>query len=318
MNLREMYECAIRKGIELDPRGRAEVEQYLLETKAEYEALSEEEKGTFDLERLSNPFGDTRIVYGDEEKEVRSMLVGISIGEQEILRADALKKEGKLDVIFSHHTSGLGYALASVRDTMWIQVHKMIDVGVPKDMAEKIVTVDIAAREARGRNYSNAELAEQFGIPLVAIHTPADYCYLKHIIRLVESEQPKNVGEIIELLSNLPENHAYKGKTGKGPKAILGSPKAELGKIYYSFEGGWSLSNAAFEAVAEAGVKTFIHVAFSDEKIKIARKYNMNLIDAVHDPHDSLGINLIIDALQEEGNTKFHIIPCSNFQRVER
>ncbi len=95
MNLREIYECAFRKGIELDPRGETGVEQYLLETKAEYEVLPEEERESFDLERLSNPFGDTRIVCGDERREVRSMLVGISIGEQEILRADALKKEGK-------------------------------------------------------------------------------------------------------------------------------------------------------------------------------------------------------------------------------
>ena len=85
MTLREIYEFAIRKGFEVDPRGRDALEQKLKALKADYEKMPDREKEVFDEDRLTNPFGDTRIVCGDPNREVKRVMVGIDIHGQEIL-----------------------------------------------------------------------------------------------------------------------------------------------------------------------------------------------------------------------------------------
>ncbi|MBM3253893.1 MAG: NGG1p interacting factor NIF3, partial [Candidatus Omnitrophica bacterium] len=107
MKLKELYGSAIKLGIKHDPRGNKLVKEHLKKQQARYKSLKAEEKKNFDIETLTNPYNDTRILNGDPSLNVRTILCGIDIDVGEILLADTLKRQGeKIDLIMSHHPSG--------------------------------------------------------------------------------------------------------------------------------------------------------------------------------------------------------------------
>ena len=65
VKLQQIYETAVRMGIEADPRGRAGVDEFLDRTRKRRESLPEHLKALADPEDLTNPFTDTRIYVGD-------------------------------------------------------------------------------------------------------------------------------------------------------------------------------------------------------------------------------------------------------------
>ena len=74
MELGEFFDLAVEKGIEVDVRGRERIFALLKDLRREYEAMDEEAKVSFDTERLKNPFGDTRILYGPRDGEIKTFL----------------------------------------------------------------------------------------------------------------------------------------------------------------------------------------------------------------------------------------------------
>ena len=94
MRLREVYDVAIKAGIAADPRGQAGVDRLLEQARKDYDALAEDKRWEFDTEALTNPYADTRILLGDPETEVKSMLVGIDLEVGEVLLADTLRARG--------------------------------------------------------------------------------------------------------------------------------------------------------------------------------------------------------------------------------
>ena len=150
--------------------------------------MSESEKLTFDQERMVNPFGDTRLVCGDTNRDISSVMVGIDIDGRELLAWHALNEGGRrIDAIIAHHTSGLGKALASPYDTMCVQIDMMVEAGVPIHIAEKVICRDIAGK-ARGEDYRNVMLADLFNIPILAIHTPADNYGFHHTVGRIKEK----------------------------------------------------------------------------------------------------------------------------------
>ena len=74
MKLGEIYNLAIETGIDGDPRGREGAEKVLAKRKAHYDKLDEKEKEYFDMESLSNPYLDSRVHFGDPEKEIKKIM----------------------------------------------------------------------------------------------------------------------------------------------------------------------------------------------------------------------------------------------------
>ena len=105
MRLSEIYEIAITAGIAADPRGQAGVDRVLEQARKDYDALPEDKRWEFDIEALTNPYADTRILVGDPEAEVKSMLVGIDLEVGEVLLADTLRARGNVRSIFSWPTT---------------------------------------------------------------------------------------------------------------------------------------------------------------------------------------------------------------------
>lgn len=316
MTVREIYEFAIRKGFEVDPRGADALKEKLAGLRKAYETMSEADREVFDEERLTNPFGDTRIVCGDPDREVKRAMVGIDIHGQEILAARMLSDQGQaIDAIIAHHATELGRPLASVFDAMETQVQMMADVGVPHHVAEKLIKSESAGRD-RGENYRHVALADLLGIAIVGIHsTPDNYC-LRYLQASVAETTPKTVADLVTLLRSLPESKDSSRK-GVPPKAVVGAGDDPLGdRIYYCVTGGWNPSATAFQKLADAGVGTVVMLVAGEDHKKIARDHQMNIVRFPHYASDSLGINLMLDEMLSEG--QMEIVPCSNFVRVSR
>ncbi len=126
MNIQEIYNLAIKMGIEADFRGKEAIERLLKRRKEKYERLLEKEKEEFDREALENPYLDSRILNISQDREIKKILVGIDIEPAEILLA---KEIGNIDLIISHHPLGKG--LANLSEVMELQCDVLNQYGVP-------------------------------------------------------------------------------------------------------------------------------------------------------------------------------------------
>src|SRR4030042_5423974 len=146
-------------------------------------------------------------------------------------------------------------------------------------------------------------------------HTPCDNLAAKFLKNIVENKKPERVGELINILKEIPE---YKEamKIGVGPKVFAGSPENRCGKIALSeITGGTEGSPKLYEKMAQAGVGTVVGMHVSEEHKKEAEAAHINIVIAGHISSDSLGVNLFIDELEKQG---IEIVPCSGVTRISR
>jgi putative NIF3 family GTP cyclohydrolase 1 type 2 len=102
---------------------------------------------------------------------------------------------------------------------------------------------------------------------------------------------------------------------GAGPKLILGNDKNRAGKIFVDMTGGTGGSEDAFAKLAIAGVGTIVGMHMGEKHRKEAEKNHINVIIAGHMASDSLGMNLLLDVLEEKG---IAVTPCSGLTRFKR
>lgn len=316
MELEKIYELALELGIEADPRGKDEVKKKLKEIREEYEEMDEEEKEEFDEAKLENPYSDTRILYGDQTREVESILVGIDIDVSEVLIADRLKEKGRnIDLVMSHHPEGK--ALAALHQVMHMQEDILYEHGVPINVAEGIMAERIQEVERRLMpvNHNKArDAARIFDIPLLSVHTPADNLVTEYLQSKINKEEPEKVENVVQLLKEIPE---YKEAVTEkaGPKVVVGSEDRRAGKVVVDMTGGTSGSKEAFKNLSQAGVGTLVCMHIGEEHRKKAEENHINVVIAGHMASDSIGLNLFLDRLEEKG---IEIIPCSGLIRVAR
>ncbi len=317
MKLKRLYDLFIEKGIEQDPRGKAGVLSELKRIKEQYEQLPEKEKEEFDLERLKNPYSDTRILNGDLDKEVKRALVGIDIDVAEILLTDRLNQKGKkIDLVISHHPQGK--ALAALHQVMYMQADIVSLKGVPVNIAEGVLQERISEIERRllpVNHTKTADAARLLNVPLLCVHTPADNhvsCFLQ---RLMDRKKPDAVGQILDILKDIPE-YRQAVKNNAGPKIFNGHKRSRAGKIFVDMTGGTGGSKEIFKNLAQAGVGTIIGMHIGEDHLKKAKTEHINIIIAGHISSDAIGLNLILDALLKKHQLDF--ICCSGFIRVKR
>ncbi|SHF47416.1 Putative GTP cyclohydrolase 1 type 2, NIF3 family [Desulfofundulus australicus DSM 11792] len=316
MKIREIYELAIAKGMENDPRGLEAVQKYLAREKEKYEKMKEEEKEEYDLERLVNPYDDTRILVGDPEREVRRVLVGIDMEVGEVLLADRLGEKGRpVDLILSHHPEGK--AMASLHQVMHLQEDILARFGVPINVAEGIMSSRIAEvkRAIMPLNHNRAvDAARILGLAFMCVHTAADNMVTAFLQKLMDEKQPETLGDILKLLKEQPEyREAVKYKAG--PAIVVGSRERRAGKIMVDMTGGTSGSEDAYARLSQAGVGTLLVMHMGEKHRKEAEKNHINVIIAGHMASDSLGMNLFLDELEARG---VEIIPCAGLLRFSR
>lgn len=313
MKIKEIYELAIKMGIEKDPRGKKEIEKILKREKEKFENLSNDEKMEYDRERLKNPFADTRILYGDPEKKVKRVLAGIDIGVGEVLLAERLREKGKeIDLLITHHPEGR--ALVSLYLVMGMQADIWAKFGVPINVAEGILEERI--REVRRNllpvNYNQAvDACKILDIPLMCVHTPADNLVTDYLQKIFDKEKPEIVKDVLKILKKEFE-YAESLKHNAGPLLIEGKEERRCGKVMVDMTGGTGGPKEMMEKLSQAGVGTLVCMHIRDEVRKEAKKYHINIIIAGHMASDSLGINIFLNELEKKG---IEIISCAGLIR---
>ncbi|ATW23930.1 NGG1p interacting factor NIF3 [Candidatus Formimonas warabiya] len=316
MKLMDLYQLVVKTGMSADPRGEKTVEKDLQKTRKRWEKLEEKKREFFDQESLSNPYSDTRILFGEPETEVSTLFTGIDIEMGEILLADRLREKGeKIDLVLSHHPEG--YALAGLYEVMHIQEGIMAGLGVPINVAEGLLASRIPEVK-RGflpfNHNRTVDAARILGIPFMSAHTPADNLVTAFLIKYLAEKGPDTLDELIEVLKEIPE-YRNAAKLKAGPTIVLGLGKRSVGKIFVDMTGGTSGSEDAFEKLAIAGVGTIVGMHMGEKHRKNAEKYHINVVIAGHMASDSLGMNLLLDRIEEKG---VRIIPVAGLDRVAR
>lgn len=315
MKIIDIYKLIIEQGKKVDPRGD-EINNVLDDAEKEYKKLEEKEQQYFDKDKLFNPYDDTRILYGEKDKEISTILAGIDIETSEILLADRLKEKGmNIDLILAHHPEGK--ALAGLYGVMKLQEDILYNLGIPINIAQGLLASRISEvqRGLMPLNHNRTiDAAKLLDIPLMCCHTPADNQVQEFLNNFFANRNVRLVGDVIDALMEIPE-YQEAMKVGAGPKIIVGDKKRKTGKIFVDMTGGTSGSQDAYDKLAIAGVGTIIGMHMGENHRKKAEKNHINVIIAGHMASDSLGMNLILDKLEDSG---IKVITCSGLTRVRR
>ena len=317
MLLGKIYETAVAKGIEADPRGKKDVLKILDRKKKAYEEMKKDEKEFFDLENLTNPYADTRILHGAGNEDIKTALVGIDMEMAEVLLADRLSSKGqKVDLVISHHPEGRAYA--NFYEVMNMQADILKKLGVPISIAEGLLDGRIkeVERKLLPVNHTRAvDVARLLNIPFLCVHTPADNMVASYLQRLFDKRKPDTLGDILKILMEIPE-YREAAANNAGPRIFLGSKDRTAGRIFVDMTGGTEGAKNIFESLVNAGVSTIVAMHLSEDHRKEAEKHHVNVVIAGHISSDNLGMNMIIDAIQKKGALK--VITCSGFRRFKR
>jgi hypothetical protein len=316
VKLREIYETAVRMGIEADPRGKAGVDEFLARTRKRHDALSEHLKALTDPEELTNPFNDTRIYVGDPDTEVTTLIGGIDMNTGEVLLADRLRQKGvPVDAIYTHHPEGWG--LTKLDSVMEVQADIWAGLGVPIQAGEKLIMerMDEVRRRLMPLNYDQAiDAARLLDVPFFSAHTPTDNLVVDYLNKYFAKKKPALIEDVQQALLEIPE-YRIAAQKGAGPYLGKSSPGARAGRVWVDMTGGTEGPKTVIEKLAAAGVGTIVGMHMGQELRDEADKHSIHVIIAGHMSSDSLGINIFLDELERNG---VKTIATSGLTRVHR
>lgn len=289
MTLGEFFRAAIRFGNEADPR----------------------KGGT-----AQRSYADSAVLYGDLKRQVRSVLAGIDIEVPELLLADALRKERRIDLALSHHPEGK--ATAGLLKVMDMQADLLAFCGFPKQAADNFVQQRKQEVERRllPQNLNRpVDAARLLDLSFACLHTPADNHAWLFISRLIKAKKPSTLGGIVTLLNSLPE-YAQAAEIGQSPRVLIGGPNKKAGRVIVEMTGGTEGPKGTYGTLYKNGVRTLICMHLSDDHFKNVNEAGLNVVIAGHTASDSLGLNLLLDKI--ERISPLEIIAFSGFTRVRR
>jgi hypothetical protein len=316
MKLGDIYKKIVEMGIDADPRGRERVNQILEKSKKDLEKLEGRKKELADRDITWNPYTDCRLLYGEEDREITSLLSGIDIGTGEIVLADRLADKGtKIDLVLAHHPHGIG--ISNLDYVMKIQPEQWAKVGVPIAQAESAMAARLKEVHfgTKPRNHTQViDAARLIDMPFMCSHTPADSLGYQFLTKYLKDKDPSTLGDLIDVLLEIPEYQEAE-KVGAGPEILVGSSEGSVGEKFVFFTGGTSAGPKSIPKLANAGVSTIITMHMTENLKKACEEEGLYVVIAGHDSSDSIGMNIILDALQKEGIKAY---TCSGFTRNSR
>ena len=135
LTIRDIYRKAVEIAISVDWRGPECLDAIFAK------AREESSRPDFDADRLWNPYGDSRIAWGDPDTEVRSVIVGIEIHPVHLTMAAAMRQAGQpIDLVLSHHMSCINRGLYYFDDILVTHKLNLAEVGVPRTRTTRLWT----------------------------------------------------------------------------------------------------------------------------------------------------------------------------------
>jgi hypothetical protein len=303
-------------GIDADPRGRERVNQILEKSRTSLDKLEGKKKELADKDATWNPYTDCRILYGDDVREIESLLCGIDIGTGEILLADRLTQKGQqIDMVLAHHPHGIG--ISNLDYVMKLQPEQWAALGVPIAQAESAMSARLKEVHfgTKANNHTQViDAAKLLDMPFMCSHTPADSLGYQFLTKYLKEKSPATLDDLVEALLEIPEYQAAE-KVGAGPEILVGSDSGSVGEKFVFFTGGTSPGTKSIKKLARAGVSTIITMHMAENLKKECEEEGLYVVIAGHDSSDSIGMNLILDELQKNGIKSY---ACSGFTRYSR
>lgn len=251
-----------------------------------------------DLSGLNEVPSDTVISVPGEN--IRKVLIGIDMETSEIM----LGKDLGYDLVISHHPKA-DTSVVDFHKVMTIQIDKMVQNGVPinkaqKALSKKMNTVDIGSHVSNYDRVSSA--AKLLKMPFMNIHLPADIIGERFTQRyLNETLDGNNRATLNDVVDALNALDVYKNALAK-PTIRCGSGSDYAGKVLVLFAGGTNGGADVYKAYFDAGIGTIVAMHAPEDVIKATREQNIgNIIVAGHMASDSIGLNVLIKALEQKG-----------------
>ena len=317
MKLTDIYRFVVKKGIERDPRSKSQINEALNNARKEFRKLKGIDAKCYDKERFVNPYADTRILNGDPDKDMHTIMVGIDMEGPEILTADRLNEKGEdVDLVMAHHPEGAAYA--NFYDVMHLQENAFAKLGIPLEVGKELLKERMGEVEravAPANHLRSVDIAKLLDIPYMCVHTPADNHVNSFLQKIFDKRRPGTLTEALNILKAIPE-YTDGLKKNAGPRILIGETKKKCGKIFVDMTGGTEGPKRIFPRLSQAGVGTIIAMHLSEEHFKNAKIEHINVIIAGHIASDTLGLNLLLDSIEKK--EKMNIIPCSGFVRIRR
>lgn len=265
-------------------------------------------------------FPDSAILFGRPDTEVKKIMVGIDIEVAELLLAERMREKEGLDLVVAHHPEGKSYV--GLHEVMRLQVDLLSQAGVAYKTAVKLTEDRMQEVERRvlPQNHTRpVDAARLLNMPLINLHTPADNHVYRFLNLLFKQKggSLRVVGDIVKILKGIPE-YQIAEKFNTGPRIILGNLNRPIGKISLEMTGGTEGSKDVFGKLYKAGVRTLVSMHLSEEHLKKAKEANLNVVIAGHISSDTLGLNLLLDNIENSAKQRFQVISCSGFTRVKR
>jgi putative NIF3 family GTP cyclohydrolase 1 type 2 len=261
-------------------------------------------------------YPDSAVLYGDLDKEIKKIVVGIDIDTSELLLADKIRSRQGLDLVIAHHPQGKAYA--GLYEVMQLQVDLMEKIGLSRLVAQQFLEErkrEVERKILPANHMKAVDAARLLDIAFMCIHTPADNQVSDFILNLLRKAKPRRVEDIIELLNGITEYRDANERLS-GPRIILGSPKRQTGKIFVEMTGGTEGPKDIYEKLYKCGIRTLVSMHLSEEHFKKVKDADLNVVIAGHISSDTLGLNLLLDKIEKE--EKFSIVSCSGFRRIRR
>jgi hypothetical protein len=318
LTIKEFFSAAVAAGMEADPRGRETIDRELQEKQKLYRESEGEDREFFDQDSLTNPYADTRILYGTGNRPIGKLAVGIDIGPGEMVLLDRLNQQGgEIDLMVSHHPVGRAYA--NFYEVMTMQADMLSLQGVPITQAEGALKKRIqeVSRKVSAANHNRVvDAARLLDIPLCCMHTVADNQVFTHLTGLFREQAPFRVKDILELLMGLEEYRAAR-RLNTGPAVFSGDKQNRCGKIVVDMTGGTTGSKDGIAQLALSGTGTLVVMHLPDEYRKICEDKHMNVVCAGHIASDSLGLNLLFRRIKQKTGGGFEVLPLSGYTFFE-
>ena len=258
-------------------------------------------------------------MFGDPDRPLKKIAVGIDIDTAEIVLADRLIEKGtNIDLVIAHHP--VGKAFANFYEVMKMQADMLFNQGVPINQAQGALKKKIGeiSRKVSPANHNRAvDAAELLNIPLCCMHTVADNHVDRYLNKLLTEKDPYRVEDIIDILAEIPE-YQKAARLNNGPVIFAGDSKNRCGKISLKMTGGTTGSKEVIKQLADSGTGTLVVMHIPEDYREECEKLHINIVCAGHIASDSLGLNLLFKSIKKATGAGLEIIPVSGYLHVVR
>jgi putative NIF3 family GTP cyclohydrolase 1 type 2 len=233
--------------------------------------------------------------------EVRRVYVGIDVDVGELLVARTLGADG----VIAHHPIG-SQARLGLPAVIERHEEQMVAAGIPRETARQLMLTrrQPIAHALHMANYDRVvDAARRLAMPMMNIHLAADIIGRKFFIDLVNrvvDGKTTTVGALIGELKTIPEMEASLVQ----PELWLGRPENAVGRWIVQIAAGVNGGAAIYRTYYEHGIDTILAMHFDEpdlRELEKGQRPDANLVITGHMPSDSIGMNRVIQAVEDHG-----------------